>query len=146
MSNIPSEKVVAKPGQENYAKHLMLFIGKFIYNFGSKILLSYFEMNYKGATEYFLNRDFESIYELDSVIKKKVVLYGICTLMSENYSTFQFDFMKFLTTNMIALLEKFYKSNLNYGNDNVLTIIDNCNFQSNSINKLQNTDIKVILV
>ena len=144
ISNIPSTKVVSKGGQENYAKHLIFFIGKFIHKFGTSCWLSHFEMNHKGITEKFINRDFESVFELESIAKKKVVTYGLCRLMVENYSNFGREFTKFLTTQMIDLLERFHKSSSNYSfNDNVLTLNDTCNFQANGVNKLLNTDIKV---
>lgn len=143
VQNIPNENVT-KSSQENYAKHLILFITRFTQRFGTQNLVSYFEMNHKGATEYFLNRDFNNVFELDSISKKKVVTYGICMLMTEGYSHFGINFLKSMTTNLINLLDKFYKSNiLLSANDNLL--IDNINFQTNSINKLQNTDVRVSL-
>ena len=146
VNHIPNEKVTSKTGQENYAKHLILFTGKFIHKFGTKTWLNYFDMNNKGIAEKFFGRDFDHIFELDSVTKKKVVTYGLCMLMAENFSYFGIDFLKFMTISILNLLDKFHKSSLslNY-NDNVLTLVDNCSFQANSVNKLLNTDVKVSL-
>ena len=122
-------------------------MGKFIHKYGANTWLNYFEKNNTGLTEMLLRRDIDVILELDSLSKKKVAMFGVCSVFLENLAKFSPDFLNFLTSIMIDLLDKFNKTNLNLVfNDNVLTLSDNCYYQANSVNKLLNTEIKVRVV
>jgi len=144
IKNFPNKKTVSRSGQESYAKHLILFLGKFIIKFGPEVAMSYLEMTSKGFIEILFKNEFDSIFELDSVNKRKIVSYSICVIMRREFNKLSIPFLKYITAQLIELLDKFYKPNTNTViNDNKLTVTDSCVFEANSSNKLQNTEVRV---